>query len=65
LAALVKANFPKAKVLIMTGLCQSEVAAEMGSPHVDGWKFKPFGFEELLDVLDLMTLPEACHCFRA
>jgi len=60
LAALVKDNFPKAKVLIMTGLCQSEVAAEMGSPHVDGWIFKPFGFEELLDVLELIKMPEAC-----
>ena len=65
LAAFVKANFPKAKVLIMTGMCQSEVAAEMGSPHVDGWIFKPFGFEELLDVLELINLPEACPCYRA
>lgn len=65
LAALVKANFPKAKVLIMTGMCQSEVAAEMGSPHVDGWIFKPFGFEELLDVLELIKFSEACPCFRA
>jgi two-component system response regulator YesN len=65
LAALVKANFPKSKVLIMTGMCQSEVAAEMGSPHVDGWIFKPFGFEELLDVLELINLPEACPCWRA
>ena len=63
LAALVKDNFPKAKVLIMTGLCQSEVAAEMGSPHVDGWIFKPFGFEELLDVLELIKLPETCPCY--
>ena len=65
LAALVKTNFPKAKVLIMTGMCQSEVAAEMGSPNVDGWIFKPFGFEELLDVLELIKFPEACSCFRA
>jgi CheY-like chemotaxis protein len=65
LAALVKSNFPKAKVLIMTGMCQSEVAADMGSPHVDGWIFKPFGFEELLDVLELINLPEACPCYRA
>ena len=63
LAALIKDNFPKAKVLIMTGLCQSEVAAEMGSPHVDGWIFKPFGFEELLDVLELIKLPETCPCY--
>lgn len=63
LAALVKENFPKAKVLIMTGLCQSEVAAEMGSPYVDGWIFKPFGFEELLDVLELIKVPEACPCY--
>ena len=63
LAALVKDNFPKAKVLIMTGLCQSEVAVEMGSPHVDGWIFKPFGFEELLDVLELIKLPETCPCY--
>ncbi|MGW8188410.1 MAG: response regulator [Desulfobacterales bacterium] len=60
LAALVKDNSPKAKVLIMTGLCQSEVAAEMSSPHVDGWIFKPFGLEELLDVLELMNVPETC-----
>ena len=65
LAALVKATSSQTKVLIMTGLCQSEVAAEMGSPHVDGWIFKPFGFEELLDVLELIKLPEAYHCFRA
>jgi CheY-like chemotaxis protein len=65
LAALVKANFPKSKVLIMTGMCQSEVAAEMGSPHVDGWIFKPFGFEELIDVLEMINLPEACPCWRA
>ncbi len=65
LAALVKDNSPNAKVLIMTGLCQSEVAAEMSSPHVDGWIFKPFGFEELLDVLDSIHVPEACPCFRA
>jgi DNA-binding NtrC family response regulator len=65
LAVLVKANFPKAKVLIMTGMCQSEVAAEMGSPHVDGWIFKPFGFEELLDVLELIKFSEACPCLRA
>lgn len=65
LAAFVKANFPKAKVLIMTGMCQSEVAAEMGSPYVDGWIFKPFGFEELLDVLELIKVPEACPCYRA
>jgi CheY-like chemotaxis protein len=65
LATLVKATSPQTKVLIMTGLCQSEVAAEMGSPYVDGWIFKPFGFEELLDVLELIKLPEACHCFRA
>jgi len=63
LAALVKDNFPKAKVLIMTGLCQSEVAAEMSSPYVDGWIFKPFGFEELLDVLELIKVPEACPCY--
>jgi len=63
LAALVKDNFPKAKVLIMTGLCQSEVAAEMGSPHVDGWIFKPFGFDELLDVLELIKVPETCPCY--
>jgi CheY-like chemotaxis protein len=63
LAALVKANFPKAKVLIMTGLCQSEVAAEMGSPHVDGWIFKPFGFEELLDALESIKVPQACPCY--
>jgi DNA-binding NtrC family response regulator len=65
LAVLVKANFPKSKVLIMTGMCQSEVAAEMGSPHVDGWIFKPFGFEELLDVLELIKFSEACPCLRA
>lgn len=64
-AALVKATSPQTKVLIMTGLCQSEVAAEMGSPNVDGWIFKPFGFEELLDVLDLIKLPEACPGHRA
>jgi CheY-like chemotaxis protein len=63
LAVLVKDNLPKAKVLIMTGLCQSEVAAEMGSPHVDGWIFKPFGFEELLDALELIKVPEACPCY--
>lgn len=62
LAALVKTNFPKAKVLIMTGLCQSEVAAEMGSSYVDGWIFKPFGFEELLDVLEMIKMPEAGPC---
>jgi CheY-like chemotaxis protein len=65
LAALVKASSPQTKVLIMTGMCQSEVAAEMGSLHVDGWIFKPFGFEELLDVLELIKLPEACRCFQA
>ena len=65
LAALVKSNFPKTKVLIMTGMCQSEVAADMGSPHVDGWIFKPFGFEELLDVLEMINLPEAGPCYRA
>jgi len=63
LAVLVKDNFPKAKVLIMTGLCQSEVAAEMGSSHVDGWVFKPFGFEELLDALELIKVPKACFCY--
>ncbi len=63
LAALVKATSPQTKVLITTGLCQSEVAAEMGSPHVDGWIFKPFGFEELLDVLELIKLPQACPCY--
>ena len=63
LAALVKATSPQTKVLIMTGLCQSEVAAEMGSPDVDGWIFKPFGFEELLDVLELIKLPETCPCY--
>jgi CheY-like chemotaxis protein len=65
LAARVKAVSPRTKVLIMTGLCQSEVAAEMGSPDVDGWIFKPFGFDELLDVLELIELPEACPCIRA
>jgi len=63
LAVLVKDKIPKAKVLIMTGLCQSEVASEMGSPHVDGWIFKPFGFEELLDALELIKVPEACPCY--
>jgi len=63
LASLVKANLPKAKVLIMTGLCQSEVTAEMDSPHVDGWIFKPFGFEELFDVLELIKVPEASPCY--
>ena len=63
LAALVKDNSPEAKVLIMTGLCQSEVAAEMGSPHVDGWIFKPFGFEELLDALESIKMPEACPIY--
>jgi CheY-like chemotaxis protein len=65
LAALVKATSPQTKVLIMTGLCQSEVAADMGSSCVDGWIFKPFGFEELLDVLKLIKVPEACPCYRA
>jgi CheY-like chemotaxis protein len=63
LAAFVKDNLPTAKVLIMTGLCQSEVAAEMGSPHVDGWIFKPFGFEELLDAFESIKMPEACPCY--
>jgi CheY-like chemotaxis protein len=63
LAALVKATSPQTKILIMTGLCQSEVAVEMGSPHVDGWIFKPFGFEELLNVLELIKLPQACPCY--
>jgi DNA-binding NtrC family response regulator len=65
LAALVKATSPQTRVLLMTGLCQSEVAAEMGSPYVDGWIFKPFGFEELLNLLELIKVPEACPCHRA
>ncbi|MFO7687219.1 MAG: response regulator [Desulfobacterales bacterium] len=56
LAALVKAYFPRTSVLIMTGLCQAEVAEEMSSPRVDGWIFKPFGFEELLDVLESVKI---------
>lgn len=64
LAAFVKAKSPRTRVLIMTGLCQSEVAAEMRSACVDGWIFKPFGFEELLDALEEMNLPWACPRFR-
>ncbi|MGB8427920.1 MAG: response regulator [Desulfobacterales bacterium] len=64
LAAYVKARSPRTRVLIMTGLCQSEVATVMRSPGVDGWIFKPFGFEELLDVLEEMKLPRACPCFH-
>ncbi len=56
LAALVKAHSPRTSVLIMTGLCQAEVAEEMNSPRVDGWIFKPFGFEELLDVLESVKI---------
>ncbi|MFZ0613477.1 MAG: response regulator [Desulfobacterales bacterium] len=63
LAAYVKANSPRTRVLVMTGCCQSEVAAQMRSPHVDGWIFKPFGFEELLDALEEMKLARACPRF--
>ncbi len=63
LAAYIKERSPRTRVLIMTGRCQSEVAAEMRSSCVDGWIFKPFGFEELLDILEEMKLPRACPRF--
>lgn len=51
LALWLRTEVPSAKVLIMTGRCQSEVAALMSDHVANGWLFKPFGFRELIETL--------------
>jgi len=43
----IKAERPETKVVIMTVLCQAEVALLADDGQIDAWLFKPFGFAEL------------------
>lgn len=55
LATAVKADSPQTKVLIMTGMHQSDVAAEVKSGLADGWLFKPIHIETVTHFLDKMS----------
>jgi DNA-binding NtrC family response regulator len=51
LAIAAKNEFPGTSVFIMTGWNRPEVSAEMNSDLVDGWLFKPFGIDSVLELL--------------
>jgi CheY-like chemotaxis protein len=53
----VKSLFAGIRVVIMTGLCQAEVAELMIDYSIDGWLFKPFGLEQLIAMLLHIGLP--------
>jgi len=55
LAIAVKRKLPSVKVVIMTGRDESE-CLEMRSDGADGWLFKPFGLNELIDKLGELGL---------
>ena len=55
LATAVKAISPQTKILIMTGMHQSEVSAEVKSGLADGWLFKPIHVENLTHFLDKIS----------
>ena len=51
LAIAAKDDSPMTGILIMTGLAQSDVAAEFNSGLADGWLFKPFGIDAVQNLL--------------
>jgi CheY-like chemotaxis protein len=53
----VKSLFTGTRVVIMTGLCQTDVAELMIDASIDGWLFKPFGLEQLKAMLLHIGLP--------
>jgi len=59
LAIEVKSKIQSAKVVIMTGCAESECTEMMSSEWADGWIFKPFGLNELINKLRDLGLSKA------
>jgi DNA-binding NtrC family response regulator len=51
LAWHIRQHSPRTRILLMTACCQAEVAEYMNDRVVDGWLFKPFGFQVLKEML--------------
>ena len=56
LAQMIKKKMPDTKVIIMTGRNEADCLAMSATRWVDGWLFKPFGFEELREMLKRLGL---------
>lgn len=52
-----KSEFPKTLIVIMTASCQAEIEQFVTTGVVDKWLFKPFGRDELCEVLHKFDLP--------
>ena len=60
LAIAAKNEFPGTSVFIMTGWNRPDVSAELHSDLVDGWLFKPFGIESVLELLSNINQTKKC-----
>jgi CheY-like chemotaxis protein len=57
LGRTIKTRLPRTRVVVMTGLCRSEVAGIMTDTTIDAWLFKPFYSQDLEKVLMRIGLP--------
>lgn len=52
-----KSFSPGTRIVVMTGHCQAAVAQMMRDHHIDGWLFKPFRMQDLMEMLALIGFP--------
>jgi two-component system capsular synthesis sensor histidine kinase RcsC len=57
LASRIKNLSSCTKTIIMTGHRHAEVTGMINSPNVDAWLFKPFGLNELYNLLEDLKFP--------
>ena len=56
LSRSVKSLSARTRIIIMTGLCESEMAALKNDDIIDGWLFKPFSINTLETILSRIGL---------
>ncbi len=56
LASRIKSLSSSTRTIIMTGHRHAEVTGMINSPNVDAWLFKPFGLNELYELLEDLEL---------